>query len=179
MCSILTSHINLDHFHIENLKIGMWKEFRAGESRYCLRLWMLTKIKTRSIYLGAVDKGGSHLSLGEHGRCLDIVPVFTGERVHTENYNHWSDNLKELSTYQSSSWLRITGIEVCGFSVILKSRYTQALKLRIMNSIRWIHETHSVVRPTRVTDFNRKIFRQSQILVAISYIDQIDKLLKN
>lgn len=31
--------------------------------------------------LSTVDKGGSHLSLGEHRRSLDIVPIFTGEGI--------------------------------------------------------------------------------------------------
>lgn len=41
-------------------------------------------------YLSTVDKGSSHLSLGEHGRRLDIVPVFTGEGIDTENVQQFN-----------------------------------------------------------------------------------------
>lgn len=40
------------------------------------------KFKT---YLSTIDKGGSHLSFGEHRRGLNIIPVFSGERIHTKN----------------------------------------------------------------------------------------------
>lgn len=66
-------------------------------------------------YLGTVDKGCSHLSLGEHGRCLDIIPVFTGEGIHTEIIKlHVTITYK---TYQVYTLLKLCNLALFDFHI--------------------------------------------------------------
>ena len=49
------------------------------KERKCLKLYDIRLTGS----LGSVDQSFADLTNGEHGRCLNIVPVFAGERVDT------------------------------------------------------------------------------------------------